>query len=196
MNENNNEVSVNESQVSTTPIEENVQNTKKKKFPFVIIFLILLVFAGYFFFSNKDMFLNDEKNCIEVGTLLKLKNKYNLTVDFEKYGEIIYGITYKEQDKKIRTQYFFEEREKAYNYIVDNGMKLTPAVYSNDKIESIISNCRINNIPLTQEIISCSWEEYQLYSKKIRNIRRIQNCPTKEGIHELFELLPGDEIKK
>lgn len=156
MNENNNEVSVNESQVSTTPIEENVQNTKKKKFPFVIIFLILLVFAGYFFFSNKDMFLNDEKNCIEVGTLLKLKNKYNLTVDFEKYGEIIYGITYKEQDKKIRTQYFFEEREKAYNYIVDNGMKLTPAVYSNDKIESIISNCRINNIPLTQEIISCS----------------------------------------
>ena len=145
---------------------------------------------------DKLILLNDEKNCIEVGTLLKLKNKYNLTADFEKYGEIIYGITYKEQDKKICTQYVFEEREKAYNYIVDNGMKLTPAVYSNDKIESIISNCRINNIPLTQEIISCSWEEYQRYSKKFRNIRRIQNNPTKEGIHELFELLPGDEIKK
>ena len=145
---------------------------------------------------DKLMILNDEKKCIELGTLLKLKNKYNLIADFEKYGEIIYGITYKEQDKRICTQYDFEEREKAYNYIVDNGMRLTPAVYSNDKIESIIKDCRIKNIPLTQEIISYSWEEYKLYLEKIRNIRRIQNNPTKEGINELFELLSIDEIKK
>ena len=75
MNENNNEVSVNESQVSTTPIEENVQNTKKKKFPFVIIFLILLVFAGYFFFSNKDMFLKGKEEKATPSESIKVDEK-------------------------------------------------------------------------------------------------------------------------
>lgn len=68
MNDNNNEISENESQVNTIPVEENDKNTKKKKFPFVIILLLFLVLAGYFLFSNKDMIFKNKEGERETPT--------------------------------------------------------------------------------------------------------------------------------
>lgn len=60
MNDNNNEMPKNETQVTTPPTEENNENNKKGKFPWIIIFLLLLALAGYLFFSNKDMFIKNK----------------------------------------------------------------------------------------------------------------------------------------
>lgn len=145
---------------------------------------------------DKLMILNDEKNCIDIGILIKLKHKHNLTANFEKYNEIIYGITYKLHHKKINSQYLFEETEKAFDYILESNLELTNDVYNNSKINSIVKSCKINNVTLTQEIISFSWEEYKLYLEKDRTIKKLNDFPTEDSINKLFDLFSHQELKK
>ena len=142
------------------------------------------------------MILNDEKNCINVGTLIQLKNNNNLISDFEKYNEIIYGITYKEHSKYINSQYNFEETEKIYDYIISCGLKLDAAVYENDSINSIVNTCKRDNIPLTQEIISYNWEEFLLYLKRNKIIKQLNENPTQGNINDLFDLFSNEEIEQ
>ncbi len=139
--------------------------------------------------------LNDEKNCIKTGVLVKLKNKYDLSANFKKYADIVYGITYKKHNDKINSQYRFENIEKVCNHIVNNGLELTDAVYDNDNIESIVSTCESEGIPLTQEIISYTWKEFMAFLKRHNTIKELSSYPNEKSIDQFFDLFTNEEIE-
>ena len=141
------------------------------------------------------MILNDEKKCIELGILIKLKNKYNLVADFDKYNDIVYGITYKPHNNKINSQYEYEDLEKTYDYITSKGLKLTDEVYSNSNIKNVVRTCKLYDIPLTQDIISYSNEEFQLFLNKYLVIKKLNEYPNERDIDKLFNLFNNEELE-
>ena len=144
---------------------------------------------------DRLILLNDEKSCFNVGLLIRLKQKHNLKYNFEKYNEIIYGITYKNHSSRINTQSSYENLEKIYNFILENNLQLTDEVYDNKDIFSIIENCKIEKISLTQEIISYNLEEFKNYLDKKRIIKKLDFNPTEEILNEFFKKFSDDEIK-